>query len=208
MDLKSTYNKIADDWFKDHKEDTKWIPGADKFLSYLPKGGTILDVGCAAGAKTKYLIQKGFKVTGVDFSEKMIELARKNVPEGEFEVEDLYELDNFKRTFDGIFALGVLLHVPKKRMVEVIEKIGRKLKDGGYLYLGVKEARPEKAKEAMIKENDYGYEYERFFSFFTAEELKKYCEEAQLEVVWEGSFISTSGDTKWLQVIVKKSFTS
>ncbi len=59
MDLKSTYNRIAEDWIKDHDRDTWWYEGTDKFLSLLPKGANILDVGCAGGIKSRYLTDNG-----------------------------------------------------------------------------------------------------------------------------------------------------
>ena len=48
----------------------------------------ILEVGCGVGRWGKFMIGKGACYTGVDISPKMIEIARKNVPEGEFYVID------------------------------------------------------------------------------------------------------------------------
>ncbi len=39
------------------------------------------------------------------------------------------------------------------------------LQENGYLYLAVKELRIGQNEEQVIKENDYGYEYERFLVF-------------------------------------------
>jgi len=58
MDLKTTYNKIAKDWHKDHHADTWWVLGTDKFLSFLADDASILDVGCGAGHKSEYFIKK------------------------------------------------------------------------------------------------------------------------------------------------------
>lgn len=75
MNLKETYNKIADDWFKDHKVDDWWVEGTDQFISLLKPGASVLDVGCGAGLKSKYLSEKGLQVVGIDFSDKFIERA-------------------------------------------------------------------------------------------------------------------------------------
>ena len=104
MNLKSVYNKIAEDWFKDHHDDTWWQEGTEKFINELPNSATILDVGCGAGVKSKYLSEKGYKVTGIDFSEKMIEIAKREHPEIDFEIIDIYEIDKYTKTFDGVFA--------------------------------------------------------------------------------------------------------
>src|SRR3989338_5343286 len=108
MNLKSTYDKIAENWSEDHANDTWWIAGTEKFSSFLKKGDSVLDVGCASGLKSKYLAKKGFVVTGIDFSDKMIEFAQQRMPTGQFFVRDINEPLDFKNKFDGIFAQAVL----------------------------------------------------------------------------------------------------
>lgn len=202
MDLKSTYNKIADDWFKDHQEDTWWHEGTTKFVSVLPKNATVLDIGCGAGVKSKYLSEKDLKVTGIDFSEKMIEIAKREVPGVDFMVGDIYELDSYNKKFNAVFAQAVLLYIPKKRVMEVLEKLKNKLNPNGVLYLAVKEvSKDDGLEEKNLKENDYGYEYERFFSYFTLPEIKEYIKKLGLSVIWEN--VANSGRTNWIQVIAK-----
>ncbi len=134
MDLKFTYNKIAEDWFKDHDQDTWWQPGTDKFLSFLSKDDSILDIGCGAGQKTRYIHKLGYKIIGLDFSEKMIEVAKRQAPDITFGVADIYEIDKYPQTFDAVFVQAVLLHIPKSRIVEVINKMLSVLNKGG-IYL-------------------------------------------------------------------------
>ncbi len=202
MDLKSTYNKIAEDWFKDHHKDTWWIEGTDKFCSLLPDQGTILDVGCGAGVNSKYFAQKCFKVTGVDFSENFIKIAKRESPEIEFEVMDIYDLDKNNRTFDGVYAKASLLHIPKKDITDVIDKLKNKLNPGGFLYIAVKAIRESSPDEEIKMENDYGYEYERFFSYYRMDELEKYLKDLNLEIVYKNE--KRVGKTDWLQVIGRK----
>ena len=166
MDLKSTYNRIASDWSKDHQEDTWWVEGTNKFVSLLKSGNLVLDVGCGAGVKSEYLINKGLKVVGIDFSEKMIEIAKQRMPDNKFLAVDILEPIKIKEQFDGIFAQAVLLHIPKKDIKRVISNLVSILKPKGYLYIAVKGLKDGQEEEKIIKENDYGYEYERFFSFY------------------------------------------
>lgn len=55
MDLKSTYNLIAEDWDRDHLQDDWWIAGTNTFMSFLRPGVHILDAGCAGGIKAEAL---------------------------------------------------------------------------------------------------------------------------------------------------------
>jgi len=202
MDLKSTYNKIAEDWKKDHDKDTWWQEGTDMFLSLLPRGSSVLDIGCGGGIKSKYITDKGYVVTGIDFSEKMIEIAEREYPGINFAVSDVYQLEKYPKKFDAVFAQAVLLHIPKNRVMEVLEKMKSCLNDGGLLYLGVKQVKEDGVGERVIKENDYGYDYERFFSFFTLAELEGYLKDLNMDVVWKTS--TTSGKAGWLQIVGKK----
>lgn len=54
----------------------------------------------------------------------------------------------------------------------------------------------------MKTEDDYGYEYERFFSYFVSGELKAYMEAAGLTLVVSSA--SLSGHTTWLQAVGQK----
>jgi 2-polyprenyl-3-methyl-5-hydroxy-6-metoxy-1,4-benzoquinol methylase len=202
MDLKSTYNKIAEDWTKDHANDTWWIAGTDKFSSFLKIGDSILDVGCASGIKSEYLAKKGFIVTGIDLSDKMIELAKQRMPNGSFFVKDINEPLDLKIKFDGIFAQAVLLHISKKDVKKVLGNLLDLLNPNGHIYIAVKKANEGQVEEQVKKENDYGYEYERFFSFYTLEELKNYLQEFSLKIIYHD--ITAIGKTDWIQVIAQK----
>jgi 2-polyprenyl-3-methyl-5-hydroxy-6-metoxy-1,4-benzoquinol methylase len=201
MNLKETYNKIARDWFNDHDTDDWWVEGIEKVISLLSPGTEILDIGCGAGQKTRYLHKHGFKVTGADFSEEMIKIAREQLPGAEFRVLDLYEVDTIGKQFDCVFAQAVFLHIPKKDVLEIFKKIKTILKNGGLFYVAVKELREGSPEEHMLTENDYGYEYQRFFSYFTMLELEKFFRSAGFEIVF--SSITPVGKTRWLQVIAK-----
>lgn len=202
MDLKETYNRIAEDWVKDHDRDTWWQEGTDYFLSLLPQGAHILDVGCGAGIKTQYITDEGYNAMGVDFSEKMIEIAKREYSGLDFAVLDMYDIGTLEKNFDGIFVQAALLHIPKARAMEVLTNMKDKLNAGGFLYLAVKGMRADGMEEEMRKEDDYGYEYERFFSYFSLDELKGYFKELNLEVVWDGN--TGSNATNWIQIIGKK----
>ncbi len=202
MNLKDTYNKIATDWANDHHGDTWWIEGVDKFLSLLPPGGRVLDVGCGAGVKTAYLLEQGYEAVGIDFSEKMIELAQERVPTGNFFVKDIKKPLAFTDKFDGIFAQAVLLHIPKKEVLSVLENLVSNLKPGGSLYIAVKAIRADGPEEEVVKENDYGYEYERFFSYYSLSEMKEYLKQLGFEVVFEHASTASNG-RGWIQLVGK-----
>lgn len=200
--LREAYNRIADDWHRDHQSDTWWIGGTDKFISFLKPGDSVLDVGCGGGTKAKYLTERGLEVTGVDFAENLIAIARREVPAGTFIAMDAYDLDTLTRTFDGVFCQAFLLHVPKRDAPEMLGKLAAKLRPGGYLYIAVKEVKPGQPEEEERIDNNYGYEYRRFFSYFTLPELEGHIRQTGLETAY--SEITPSGNSRWIQLIARK----
>ncbi len=201
MNLKDTYNKIAKDWVTDHNNDTWGEGGTDVFLSYLNKESKILDAGCGGGVKTRHMKEKGFKnVKGIDFSEGMIDVAKQSSSDISFEVADLYTIETEEK-FDGIFMQAVLLHFPKKHVLQILTRVKEKLNSGGVLYVAVKEVKNNE-EENMRVENDYGYEYERFFSYFTFPELEEYFKQLGMEILWQKNIFA--GKANWLQIIARK----
>lgn len=202
MNLKDTYDTIAIDWHKDHLSDNWWIDGMGKFAGMLPAGATVLDAGCAGGVKSKFLVDRGFQVTGIDFAPNFIEIAKKEVPEAEFQVLDIRDVDSLEKQFDGIVLQAVLLHFPKKEISDILKGITSRLHRGGIIHVSVKELREDLREEGMEQENDYGYEYERFFSYFSQQELEDHLKKSGLSIV--SSDIHSTGRSRWIQIIARK----
>ncbi len=200
MNLKDTYDRIAEDWHRDHQGDDWWVEGTDHFAALAGKGARVLDIGC--GVKSRYLKERGVDVVGIDLSPKMIEIARRELPGVEFHAMDLKEAWRLEGIFDALFMQAVLLHIPKAEAQEHVTALARKLKPGGFFYVAVKARREGGAEEEIKTENDYGYEYQRFFSYYTLDEVKKLFETAGLKVVYESG--ADLHKTNWIQAIAQK----
>lgn len=197
--LKATYNRIAEDWFSDHGGDEWWIPGAAAFARLLRPGSTVVDIGCGAGQKTKYFLEQGFRVMATDISEQQIAITKREAPGADYHVLDLYHQADLGQQVDGLFLQAVLLHVPKREVVDVMRSMLPLLKPKGCVYIAVKEQRPGGVEEEMKVENDYGYEYQRFFSYFTMAELRELMRSLSLTIRYEN--IVAQPATNWLQII-------
>jgi len=106
------YNKIGD-WFAENRPQNLMEKNyLDKLISLIPTGGCILDVGCGTGFPIlNYLVEKGYSVTGVDASEKMISLAERNFPSEEFVLADMRMLSLGKK-YDAVVAWHSFFHLP------------------------------------------------------------------------------------------------
>jgi 2-polyprenyl-3-methyl-5-hydroxy-6-metoxy-1,4-benzoquinol methylase len=97
-------------------------------LKSLPKNSKIIDLGCGTGLTAHEMSQKGFIVTGVDFSEKFINYAtqkyrNKNLNFKVMDIEDLNgKLKN--KNCDCITSFNVILHIPLSKLESHFNQIG------------------------------------------------------------------------------------
>lgn len=113
-DHEPAYQRIAaaggkawDDLYADRDYDP--FRALDEFLAspFAPRRGRALDLGCGGGQASAQLSERGFEVTGIDFSETAINLARANVRGAQFVVGDCLALP----FADGAFDLVIDNHV-------------------------------------------------------------------------------------------------
>jgi len=105
------------------------------FISLLPKKGRILDLGSGPGRDSSYFQNQGYWVTAIDPSQEMVKLAQNALGElGEaltLSAEQMY----FEGSYDGVWAMASLIHIPNKALKDVFVRIYRALKPGG-IFLG------------------------------------------------------------------------
>ena len=80
--------------------DQIWGTIEDHLIAKIVPGGRVLDVACGNGHLAGLLLERGFRVTGIDGSEAMLRFARENAPGGEFHVADAWEF-RYDETFDA-----------------------------------------------------------------------------------------------------------
>ncbi len=94
--------------------------------------GHLLDLGCGAGEPwAKYFVDRGWQVTGVDFSKSMLDHAARYVPEMNRIEGDIRKVRFEKNMFNAVSAVYSLFHVPQKDHGRLFENIYRWLVPGG-----------------------------------------------------------------------------
>ena len=107
-----------------------------EFLSHVQPGGHILDLGCGSGRDSREFIKRGFRVTAIDGSPALCQLAEQVIgqPVLQLQFQDL----SYQEEFDGIWACASLLHLPLQQIPDILKKIVDALKPNGVLYLSFK----------------------------------------------------------------------
>lgn len=89
----------------------------------------VLEVGCSTGILTAYIAQSCGIVNGVDYSSKMIDLAKINHEYIDFSVADVLDIPFESKAFDCVIAASLLNIVSDKN--KAISELSRICKKGG-----------------------------------------------------------------------------
>lgn len=109
----------------------------DRFQNLMPKNGKVLDLGCGAGEPiASYLFEKGHRVVGLDASKNMIDLARENIPAGDWRLGDMRTFQLSER-FHGIIGWNSFFHLTRDEQRTVLPNIANHLLPGGAILLTV-----------------------------------------------------------------------
>jgi len=170
------YNQNVDEYIKKTSDlqDKDWL---EKFISYIPKHGSILDIGCAFGRDTNFFVSKNYDSTGIDLSEKMIIKAKEFVANAKFFVMNMLNLDFDENSFDGVWCSAALLHLNKEDSLKALKEIKRVLRPAGVLYLNLKEGSGEK----FIIDDRYK-NAKKFYSYYNEVEIKDILHENGFEL--------------------------
>ncbi len=150
----------------------KWI---DYFADVLGKGALMLDVGCGSGRDASYLTKKGLNVTGIDFSKELIKIAKNKEPKAKFFVMDFERIRFPKKAFNGVWAHASLLHVPKQRLLAVLQKIYAILKEGGLFFVSFRVGEGE----CFTTEKRGSAQLQRFYAYYQPEEIHTLLKKAE-----------------------------
>ncbi len=112
---------------------TPWL---EPFLTLVPSGGKILELGCGAGQDSEALLAAGFDVTPTDGTPEIAKQAEQRL--GRLVPVLLFEDITFDAEFDGVWANACPLHVPRAGLGPILQRIRGALKHGGVLYASFK----------------------------------------------------------------------
>ena len=126
---------------------------------------TLLEVGAATGADAAFFEAQGFDVVCVDLSPQMV--ARCKAKGLVAHVMDATDLRFPPESFDAVYAMNCLVHVPKSQARGALERISGILKPDGVLYLGIYGGRHF---EGVADDDDF--EPKRFFVHYPDEALR------------------------------------
>jgi ubiquinone/menaquinone biosynthesis C-methylase UbiE len=163
----------------------------EEVSALFPPGASILDIGCGKGREAFCLHDKGFRVTGIDISETVVEAAKQiaaaNRLDIEFVVSNGKNLPFPDETFDAvvIWAQTFGLFYGDEAQRKILGECRRVLKGGGILSFSGHDKEylagtyPQYIKDGYL----YPFASTLHYTCFTIDELSACASKAGLSVI-------------------------
>lgn len=170
--MKNAYDHIATQFNGRAFREQKYI---DILLSNLTADSRVLDVGCGTGKPVaQYLIEQGCSVTGIDASEGMLAIARRQAPKAQFLHCDMLSYEPAEH-FSAIVAWDSVFHIPRTEHAQLFQKFYNWLISEGVLLVSLGGSSWEGTSEM------FGYEF--FYSGFAPDESVKILKNCGFEIL-------------------------
>lgn len=159
-----------------------------------PPGAIVLDAGCGSCAKSKNLVDRGFRVVGSDLSESALTLARDALKGTHYADHILLEQQNLLKLtfpdsrFDYAVCWGVLMHVPE--VDKAIAELSRVMAPGGRL--AVSEGNMHSVQSRLLRL------VKRLFKLGHSEAVTTPAGVENWEDTEEGRLMTRQADMRWL----------
>jgi SAM-dependent methyltransferase len=170
--LRRAYDGAADRRDRQHKEPWKLAERA-AFLRLLQQANCtrMLEIGAGTGQDSAFFASHGLDVMATDMSAAMVARCRHKGLDAR--VLDFSQLDFPAESFDAVYAMNCLLHVPNAHLPAVLASIAAVLRQGGLFFLGVYGG--DAPEEGPAEWDDHVPA--RFFSWRTDDQIVQFASE-------------------------------
>jgi 2-polyprenyl-3-methyl-5-hydroxy-6-metoxy-1,4-benzoquinol methylase len=134
-DLRLAYDRAAGE--RVAKKDDLWKQEERRrFLALLHTegAGSLIEIGAGHGVSGLLFQQQGLDVTCTDLSAELVERCRHSGLKA-FQMDFLH-LEFPRESFDAMFGMNCLLHVPREDLQRVLRALSELIIPGGISYLG------------------------------------------------------------------------
>lgn len=148
------------------------------FAELVGREGQVADLGCGPGRVTAHLASLGLRVFGLDLSESMLAIARRENPGLRFEQGSMLELDLPDGALAGVVSWYSSIHTPWERLPDLFGELRRVLAPGGHLLLAF-----QVGDEPLRHDRPFGHEVALAFERRRPEPMAELLEKAGFTVL-------------------------
>jgi len=173
------YNKNASRFASRFAEFSPYLNSMDDFIKLLKHDCSCLDLACGPGNFSARIASRleGSKITGVDISSSMINLAKSAVPTGDFRCMNILEVQFDDAQFDAVLLSFCIVHLNNDEAATAIKNSARFLKSGGLLYISFMEGKTDGFEKTSFSDDEI------YFHYHNEKDIIKLMNENGLRVV-------------------------
>ena len=202
----------ADKYTKDFSFVHQYGNGVAELID-CEKGDALIDLGCGNGALTKALQEKGYRVTGIDSSEELLETARQKYPDIPFIQADATDF-LVEEAVDAVFSNAVFHWIDREKQADMLACVHKALKGKGQFVFEFGGHGNNALIHSALGEvfSEHGYGYKMPFYFPTIGEYAALVERAGFLVKYAVLFDrptelkGSDGLKEWIHMFVKTPF--
>ena len=149
---KSSSSTLFDEWSSHYEKDVKNTDKSNRYpfagYSEIRRGivssikntkpESILEMGIGTGMISEELYNEGYKITGIDFSEEMIDIAKRKMPEATFFNSTFFDSIELigNKSFNCIVFSYSIHHLNKNEQFSLLIALLDRLHINGKIYIG------------------------------------------------------------------------
>ncbi len=162
-----------------------------RFLSYIPDGGRIMDLGCGSGRDVIWFREHGYEAYGLDASKELVKRIMKEYDIPVF--SGLIEEWTTSTLFDGVWCCASLMHLDDDALEQFFGNLKWNLKPNGVLFMSV--------KSGIETGYDDRWRYLRNFTEKDIHEIIEHNRELKLSELWYTEDKLARDSFKWMNAI-------
>ncbi|MBD3158507.1 MAG: methyltransferase domain-containing protein [Candidatus Lokiarchaeota archaeon] len=187
---KETYNRQGDIWRSMYPRGYSHFKGLQALLDYAEPDMHLLDIGIGTGEAALPFLKKGLRVTGIDISQRALELCRakfsnEEIPESQFDLREvsLQEFEYHLNEYDIVIDYYTSQHVGRNDQKRFFQSVAQ-LRSGSFLLVGQFSPTHLKTKENFIsKGNGIFVSENRFFCVRMPDEMSDKLRGLEFEIL-------------------------
>jgi len=196
----ASYDAYADDYREGTREMPDTVRAAiDRFVSVVPAGARVLEIGSGSGRDARALEDAGLSVRRTDITPSFVAMLRADGYDADVVDPLVHDLADPSRPapYDAVWAAASLVHVRREDLPEVVRRLAAVTAGDGVFHLAVKEG------DGARFSTHGSVGAPRHFTFWREQQLRDVLDEAGWSVDRVDRATSPRGEA-WLDVLARR----